>query len=127
MDSVAATRVGRLAMLRIVRSALSVSGAFALVVVLHIALQIDERGLDATDELMAARRKAPHVHDGVAFRIIVSDGEGLAVVLEAEGRAFDDLIGGLPIARKEDFNFRRRASFVRPPCGRGRPVPRASE
>ena len=76
---------------------------FAAVVFFDEGFAFAEDTVDVLNEVFAALCHAAHGNDGVALGVVVGDGEGFAVGLEAVGDALDEVVGGFSFSRKNDL------------------------
>ncbi len=78
-----------------------------------------EDSIDFEDEILAALGHAAHGDDGVAFGVVVGDGKGFAVRLEAVCGALNEVIGSFAGTGIDDFEGRGGRILGRPTAGTG--------
>jgi len=84
---------------------------FPAVVFFDEGFAFAEDTVDVFDEVFAALGHAAHGDDGVALGVVVGDGEGFAVGLEAIGHTLDEVVGGFSFSRKYDLEWIGRNGF----------------
>lgn len=80
--------------------------AFGAVVNLEVVLQFAQGAFHGLNETQTTCGHPAHGDDGVALGIVVGDGQDFPVGAQPVRNTFDHIVGGLPGAGEENFQFR---------------------